>query len=154
MNAIVPIPSGTALPAALAPDLTRAAELAREEKAASTRRAYRSDFRIFQAWCRDRGVSALPAAAETVAAFLAHDVEAGSRPSTLGRRVSAIRYAHKLAGHPAPTDDERVKATMRGIRRTVGTHPGRRLRPRPIASFRWRLPPTPTGRGYGTAPCC
>jgi integrase len=123
MNAIVPIPSGTALPAALAPDLTRAAELAREEKAASTRRAYRSDFRIFQAWCRDRGVSALPAAAETVAAFLAHDVEAGSRPSTLGRRVSAIRYAHKLAGHPAPTDDERVKATMRGIRRTVGTAP-------------------------------
>jgi hypothetical protein len=49
MNAIVPTPPGAALPAALAPDLTRAAELAREEKAASTRRAYRSDFRIFQA---------------------------------------------------------------------------------------------------------
>ena len=48
MNAIVPISSGAALSAALAPDLTRAAELAREEKAASTRRAYRSDFRIFQ----------------------------------------------------------------------------------------------------------
>ena len=123
MNAIVPVSSEAALPAALAPDLTRAAELAREEKAASTRRAYRSDFRIFQAWCEDRGVSSLPAAAETVAAFLASDVEAGSRPSTLGRRVSAIRYAHKLAGHPPPTDDERVKATMRGIRRTVGTAP-------------------------------
>ena len=107
MNAVVPISSGAAMPAALAPDLTRAAELAREEKAESTRRAYRSDFRIFQAWCQDRDVGALPAAAETVAAFLAHDVEAGSRPSTLGRRVSAIRYAHKLAGHPAPTDDER-----------------------------------------------
>jgi site-specific recombinase XerD len=123
MNAIVPLPPGESLPASLAPDLTRAAELAREEKAASTRRAYRSDFQIFQAWCRDRGVSSLPAATETVAAFLAHDVEAGSRPSTLGRRVSAIRYAHKLAGHSAPTDDERVKATMRGIRRTVGTAP-------------------------------
>ena len=123
MSAIVPIPSEAALPAALAPDLTRAAELAREEKAASTRRAYRSDFRIFQTWCGDRGVSSLPAAAETVAAFLAHDVETGSRPSTLGRRVSAIRYAHKLAGHAVPTDDERVKATMRGIRRTVGTAP-------------------------------
>jgi len=49
MNAIVPIPSGTSLPAALAPDLTRAAEWAREEKAAATRRAYRSDFRIFEA---------------------------------------------------------------------------------------------------------
>ena len=123
MNAVVPISSGAAMPAALAPDLTRAAELAREEKAESTRRAYRSDFRIFQAWCQDRDVGALPAAAETVAAFLAHDVEAGSRPSTLGRRVSAIRYAHKLAGHPAPTDDERVKATMRGIRRSVGAAP-------------------------------
>jgi site-specific recombinase XerD len=81
------------------------------------------DFRIFEAWCRGRGVSALPATAATVAAFLASDVEAGSRPSTLGRRVAAIRYAHKLAGHPVPTDDERVKATMRGIRRSVGTAP-------------------------------
>jgi len=54
MSALVPIPSGAALMAALAPDLTRAAALAREEKAASTRRAYRSDFRIFQAWCQDR----------------------------------------------------------------------------------------------------
>src|SRR3981081_1741426 len=123
MNAIVPISSGAALPAALAPALTRAAELAREEKAAATRRAYRSDFRIFQEWCQDRGVSALPAAAETVAAFLAHDVEAGSRPSTLGRRVSAIRYAHKLAGHPAPTGDERGKATHGGVRRRAGAAP-------------------------------
>jgi hypothetical protein len=64
--------------------------------------------------------SALP---ETVAAFLAHDVETGTRPSTLGRRVAAIRYTHKLAGHPVPTDDERVKATMRGIRRSLGTAP-------------------------------
>src|SRR5262245_41972788 len=123
MNAIVPILPGASLPAALAPDLTRAAELAREEKAAATRRAYRSDFQIFQAWCRDGGVSALPATPEGVAAFLAHDVETGTRPSTLGRRVAAIRYAHKLAGQPVPTDDERVKATMPGIRRRLGTAP-------------------------------
>jgi len=64
MNAIIPIAPAARLPAALAPDLTRAAELAREEKAAATRRAYRSDFRIFEAWCRGRGVSALPARAE------------------------------------------------------------------------------------------
>jgi site-specific recombinase XerD len=74
-------------------------------------------------WCRGRGVSALPATAEAVAAFLAYDVETGTRPSTLGRRVAAIRYAHKLAGYPVPTDDERVKATIRGIRRSLGTAP-------------------------------
>jgi integrase len=58
-----------------------------------------------------------------VAAFLAYGVESGSRPSTLGRRVAAICYVHQLAGHDAPTDDERVKATMRGIRRSLGTAP-------------------------------
>jgi hypothetical protein len=121
-NVLTPV-NAVSLPATLAFDLTRAAELAREEKAAATRRAYGSDFRIFQAWCRGRGVTALPATAEAVAAFLAHDVETGTRPSTLGRRVAAIRYAHKLAGYPAPTDDERVKATMQGIRRSFGTAP-------------------------------
>jgi hypothetical protein len=40
---------------------------------------------------------------------------------SLGRRVAAIRYAHKLAGHALPTDAEGVKATMRGIRRTYGS---------------------------------
>jgi integrase len=41
----------------------------------------------------------------------------------MGRRVAAVRYAHKLAGHAVPTDDERVKATVRGIRRTLDTAP-------------------------------
>ena len=121
MNLIVPRRTGSSMPATLAPDLDRAAELALQEKAAATRRAYGSDFRIFEVWCQTRAVRALPANPEVVAAFLAHDAETGSRLSTLGRRVAAIRYAHKLAGHVTPTDDERVKATMRGIRRSLGT---------------------------------
>lgn len=108
-------------PATLAADVEKAADLAREEKAAATRRAYRSDFQIFGVWCAARAASALPAAPATVAGFLAAEAERGARPSTIGRRVAAIRYAHKLAGLEAPTDDERVKATVRGIRRTVGT---------------------------------
>jgi site-specific recombinase XerD len=116
------VPITTLLPT-LAPDLNRAAELAREEKAPATRRAYRSDFRIFEEWCHSRAVSALPGTPETVAAFLAHDLEQGTRASTLGRRVASIRYAHKLAGYATPTDNEWVKATMRGIRRSVGTAP-------------------------------
>src|SRR5947209_18673992 len=99
MNAIVPVPAGSSLPATLAPDLVRAIELALQEKAAATRRAYGSDFRIFEAWCQARGVSARPASPEAVAAFLAHGAQTGSRPPTLGRRAAAIRYAHKLACH-------------------------------------------------------
>ena len=43
-----------------------------------------------------------------------------AKPSTLGRRIAAIRYAHKLAHLDTPTDSEAVKATLRGIRRTFG----------------------------------
>jgi site-specific recombinase XerD len=81
----------------------------------------RERFRDLPAWCAGRGVSELPATPETVAAFLASEVERGIRSSTIGRRVAALRYAHKLAGLPLPTDDERVRATVRGIRRTTGT---------------------------------
>jgi len=95
------------LRAALGPDLAVAVDLAKAEKAASTRRAYGTDFRLFTVWCDGKGVSALPASPETVAAYLA--AQAGcSKTSTLGRRVAAIRYAHKLAGLPLPTDAEGV----------------------------------------------
>jgi hypothetical protein len=108
------------LPAALGPDLTAAIDLAKAEKAVSTRKAYGTDFRLFRQWCEARGVSALPAAPQSVAAYLAAHA-ASSKASTLGRRVAAIRYAHKLAGLALPTDAEGVKATMRGIRRTYGS---------------------------------
>jgi site-specific recombinase XerD len=91
------------LPAALGPDLTAAVDLAKAEKAISTRKAYGTDFRLFKAWCDGKGVSALPASPETVAAFLAHEAGNGTKPSTLGRRVAAIRYAHKLARLDTPT---------------------------------------------------
>jgi hypothetical protein len=39
------------LPAALGPDFAAAVDLAKAEKAASTRKAYGTDFRIFRTWC-------------------------------------------------------------------------------------------------------
>jgi site-specific recombinase XerC len=111
------------LPVTLRTALDNAADLARSEKAAATRRAYGSDFAIFRAWCAEQGLSALPADPAAVAAFIAAEAGRGVKCSTLGRRVAGIRYAHKLAGLPSPTDDERCKATMRGARRTLGVAP-------------------------------
>src|SRR3954453_13744099 len=92
------------------------------EKAPATRRAYQTDHGLFVAWCEAKGLSpGLPAAAETVAAFLAAEAQAGKRPSTLGRRLAAIHYFQKLAGLSPPTDAEAVKATLRGIRRSLGS---------------------------------
>jgi site-specific recombinase XerD len=113
-----------ALPAA---DLEIAKDFARASKAAATRRAYQKDFARFTAWCAERHLPAVPAAPETVAAFLAAEVARGIKPASIGRRVAAIRYAHKLAGHDdPPTGSEVVKATVNGIRRTVGAAPVRK----------------------------
>jgi site-specific recombinase XerD len=108
------------LPVTLRVALQGAADLARAEKSAATKRAYGSDFAIFRAWCAEQGLSALPADPAAVAAFVAAEVGRGVKCSTLGRRIAGIRYSHKLAGLASPTDDERVKTVMRGARRTLG----------------------------------
>lgn len=99
-------------------DLERARAFTGAAQAPATRRAYASDFAIFSAWCAERALKPLPAAPVSVSAFLASQAHAGARPSTIGRRMAAIRHAHKRAGHPSPTDDPAVKATMAGIRRS------------------------------------
>ena len=120
------IAEGSSLPATLGPELEEAADYARAEKSEATRRAYRSDFDLFRSWCETKRVPALPATAQSVAAFLAAEANRGVKPSTIGRRLAAICYAHKLAGHEPPTNSEAVKATLRGIRRTAGTAPARK----------------------------
>lgn len=90
-------------------------------KAASTRRAYRADWRDFSTWCERYRLDALPAAAPTVAAYLTDLADGGKKASTLGRRLAAIAFAHKAAGHDSPTKSALVEATAAGIRREIGT---------------------------------
>jgi site-specific recombinase XerD len=121
MNALLPVEAFAGVPALPVDDLELVKDFARAEKAPATRQAYRSDFASFCAWCAGRGVASLPAEPGTVAAFLAAEAARGIKPSSIGRRVAAIRHAHKLAGHDEPpTNSEIVKATVRGIRRTLG----------------------------------
>jgi site-specific recombinase XerD len=91
------------------------------EKAASTRKAYATDWADFAAWCAQRGATPLPAHVGIVAAYLSSLASDGRKASTIGRRAAAIGYHHKLAGHEPPTNQEGVKVVLRGIRRTIGT---------------------------------
>ena len=102
-----------------------AQDYARANRAPNTYRAYRAAWRSFAAWCEAEGRSALPADSLTVADYLAFAAQA-HKPSTLAVHVAAIRAAHKAAGQPDPTADERVAATMRGIRRVHGQPPAQR----------------------------
>lgn len=95
------------------------------EKSDNTRKAYASDWATFTAWCESRALPALPATPASVAMYLAQLADDGLKASTITRAASAIRYAHKAAGHEPPTGAEGVKAVMRGIRRTKGTRPRR-----------------------------
>jgi len=102
-----------------------AQDYARANRAPNTYRAYRAAWRAFAAWCAERDCAALPADPLTVADYLAAAAQK-CKASTLGVHVAAIRAAHKAAGKPDPTADERVAATMRGIRRIHGQPPAQR----------------------------
>src|SRR5437899_8570622 len=96
MNALALIETSTAMSLPIA-EIERAYEYALNEKSPGTRAGYRRDMELFRAWCADRRVDALPASPETVAGYLASLAQAELMPATISRRVSAIRYAHKLA---------------------------------------------------------
>jgi site-specific recombinase XerD len=126
MTTLPAVQDSGSLPLAALPEMEGAVKYALAEKAEATRRAYKSDFAIFRAWCSGKGLSALPTSPEAVAAFLASEAVRNVKPSTLGRRLAAIRYSHRLAGLPSPSDAEPVRATLRGIKRVHGAAPVRK----------------------------
>jgi len=91
---------------------------AKASRSAATWRAYEADWRAFQGWCSRVDLQPLPATPHTVALFLAAEAKLGRAPSTLGRRLAAIRLMHIGARHPSPHDAIEVDEVLRGIRRT------------------------------------
>lgn len=92
--------------------------------APATLRAYQADYARFAAWCEHHGFAAMPAAPETVGAYLAAAGEGYAMP-TLRRRVAAIARACGIAGHPVDTRHPAIRETLRGIARKHG-QPARR----------------------------
>jgi site-specific recombinase XerD len=91
-----------------------------QQIAPATLKAYRTDARMFAEWCAERGVPALPASPETVATYLSAIATEGAKFSTVRRRVAAIKFAHETDDRESPTSSRLVRATLAGIRRTIG----------------------------------
>ena len=106
--------------------ISAARQYARRSRAKSTWRAYRSDWQQFEAWCQTVGLAPLPAEPQTIAMFVASQAASGLSPSTLTRRLAAIRLLHLGAGHPSPHNTIQVTEVMRGIRRDWGKPPNRK----------------------------
>ncbi|MHB1840965.1 MAG: site-specific integrase, partial [Acidobacteriaceae bacterium] len=107
-----------------------ATEFIKAAKADATHRAYDSDWRDFEAWCRGHGLSFLPAQPETVALYLSalarpSNGDKPRKPSTITRRLTAIAARHKAEGldSPAAMRHSLVADALHGIRRTLGTAP-------------------------------
>jgi len=107
-------------PAELKALVETACEFASASTAASTRRAYTSDWRSFCSWCSGFGFETLPASPETVALYVTTLASSGRRPSTIARALASISVVHSMAGHESPTASARVKLTMKGLRRRLG----------------------------------
>lgn len=106
-------------------DARRAQALAegffRAAKSRNTVSAYESDLKDFAAYCEARGYGWLPSSPPTVALYVSELAGWGMKASTIQRRLVAISQLHKRAGRPSPTQDERVKETFKGIKRTIGS---------------------------------
>lgn len=122
-------PAVADLPSLHHAEIATARRYADASRAASTQRAYASDWQRFSAWCLARGIETLPADPRAVAVFLSAEAQAGLAPLTVGRRLAAIGWMHRRAGFQPPQAREGAAAileVMAGIRRSHGIAPVRK----------------------------
>lgn len=109
-------------------------------------RSYLSDIAIFVDWCEAQGIDPLPADVATVCRFLEEQAP-GKSPSTVRRRLYAIRKVHRLLHLPDPTHDEDINITFRRVRRQKLSRPrqAKGLTREYLEQFLAVQPDTPTG---------
>ncbi|PXW67928.1 site-specific recombinase XerD [Loktanella sp. PT4BL] len=90
--------------------------------APATMRSYHADVEAFEGWCHTQGVNPFPAEVETVCRFL-EDQGRELMPSTVRRRLYAIRKVHRLLRLPDPTYDEDINLAMRRVKRAKPVRP-------------------------------
>jgi site-specific recombinase XerD len=79
--------------------------------APATMRGYHADVEAFETWCETCGLAPFPATIDTACTFL---TEQGREmaPSTVRRRLYAIRKVHRLLRLPDPTHDEEINLAL------------------------------------------
>ena len=117
--------------------LARAQNLARGAAAANTLRAYRADWQHFAQWCAANGFVPVPAAPETVGAYLASLAESHA-PSTIRRRLAALGKMHRFNDLPWNPAHHAIQQPLQGLLRQYG-RPARKAAPLNLAMLRQLL---------------
>jgi len=113
----------------------RAADLARQSKAANTLRAYRSAWTQYVVWCARFGFAPIGADPQVVALHIA-DIADRLAPATIRLRLSAIVAAHRLLGLQLDPKHHVIAAVTGGAMRQKGRAPKRLAKPVQPAALR------------------
>ena len=85
----------------------------------NTERALKADLGIYAAWCRERGLKALPASPSTIVGYI--DAMAASRaPATVRRYVASIAAAHRSIGRSRTVRNAAIKLALQRMHRRKG----------------------------------
>ena len=97
--------------------MQRAAQAQENALAKGTQTLYYKHWKGFADWCYDNSYQALPAHVDTVSLYLAERADTGTKVTTLGSILAAIRHYHEALELTSPTTNPRVKRTLKGLAR-------------------------------------
>ena len=123
------VPDGAGRAAELEELSRRAAVYATRARGDGTRRAYRSAWRQFEAWCASLGREPLAADPDTLAMYVVRCADQGFAVSSIRVHLAAIRTAHLLAGLSVDLRHPRLAMVVEGVTRSRGTRPRRQAAP-------------------------
>ncbi len=123
------VPDGAGRAAELEELSRRAAIYATRARGDGTRRAYRSAWRSFEAWCHSLGREPLAADPDTIAMYVVRCADQGFAVSSIRVHLAAIRTAHLLAGLSLDLRHPRLAMVVEGVTRAKGGRPRRQAAP-------------------------
>ncbi|WP_322096086.1 tyrosine-type recombinase/integrase [Pelagibius litoralis] len=96
--------------------------------AVRTRRGLASDWRLFSNWCRQERKMTLPAAPDTVCAYI-DSLAPTHCPGTIRRHLASLSHLHRAFGLANPVDSPEVRLAWRALTRRREIRPARRRAP-------------------------
>ena len=118
--------------------LERAREFVDASVSWNTRRAYKSDYGLYQSWCESRSLRPMPASPAAIVAYLIFLADGGHKVATIERHYATISKAFRIAGvAPSPCEDPAVRQVWPGSGARSARRRSERKRPWPRSCASW-----------------
>jgi site-specific recombinase XerD len=108
-------------------EVESASKYLKDSLSENTKKAYKTQWDQFNAWCMVRGFDALPATSEIVCIFISWMADNNKKAATIARMLSTISKAHGVFDGSIvnPVRTQMVKDEFSGIKRKIGTDQNR-----------------------------